>query len=106
MVLCEVAIAVRVSPPSATHMSRQPSRTQPPPSEGEEELHSPAGNPHLGGGTLQCLPADLGDLADDELCQLMEDLCWEVTLHELNAPPEAPHHALWKPSRKQGSQSR
>ena len=66
IVLHEEAIAVRVSPPSTTHMRAymavvgvEPSRTQPPLSNGEEELHSPAGNPHLGGGILQCLQVDL-----------------------------------------------
>ena len=113
-VLCEEAIAIRVSPPSATHVrvymamvGGEPSRTQLPPSEGEEELHLPAGNPHLGGGTPQHFQADLGDLADDELCQLMEDLCWEVALCELNASPRSPPLMPWGNSgRKWGSQSR
>ena len=59
------------------------------------EQHLPAENPHLGGKTLHHLQADLGDLADQELCQLMEDLCWEVTLHELNAPPSSPPPMPW-----------
>ena len=82
MVLSEEAIAIRVSPPSTTHMRAymatvggEPSRSQPPPSDGEEELHLPAGNPNLGGGTLQ---------------HLMEGLCQEVTLCEQNAPPRSP----------------
>ena len=61
---------------------------------GEEELYSPAGNPHLPGGMLQHLQADLGDLTDDDLHQLMEDFCQEVALCELNAPPEALHQSL------------
>ena len=80
-VLHEEAIVIRVSPPSTTHMRAymavvggEPSRTQPSHSDGKEVLHSPAGNPHPGGGMLQHLQADLRDLADGELCQLMEDL--------------------------------
>ena len=34
------------------------------PSEGEGNPNSPTGNPHLGGNTLHCLQAELGDLAD------------------------------------------
>ena len=101
MVLCEKTIAIRASPPSMTHMraymavvSGEPSRTWPPPSEGEEELHLPTGNPLPPEGMPQHLQVNLGDLADSELCQLMEDLCWEVILHELNAPPEALHQYL------------
>ena len=80
MVLCEEAIAITVSP-STTHVraymaavGRKPSRTQRPPSDWKEELHLPAGNPHPPGGVLQCLQVDLGNLADDELYQLIEDL--------------------------------
>ena len=101
MVLHEEAIAVRISPPSTTHMRAymatvcgEPSRIQPPPSDGEEELYLPTGNHHLPGRMLQHLKADLGDLADGDLCQLMEDLHWEVTLHELNTPQEALHLCL------------
>ena len=75
-------------------VGEEPSKTQPPPSEREEELHSSTGNPHPGGGTSQCVQADLGDQADDELHQLMEDLWWEVTLCELNAPPRSPYQCL------------
>ena len=113
IVLHGEANAVRASAPSENHVRAymatvgwEPTRTHPPPSEGEGEPHLAAGNPHPGGGTLHHLQADLGDLANDELHQLMEDLCWEVTLYELNAPPEAPNHTLGKPSRKWGSQSR
>ena len=101
-VLHEEAIAIRASPTSTAHMMAymavvgvEPSRTQPPPSKGEEELHSPTGNPHLGGGTLQHLQADLGDLADNKLHQLMENLCQEVALHELNTPPRNPPPMPW-----------
>ena len=52
MVLHEEAIVIRASPPSAAHVRAymavvggEPSRPQPPPSEGEEEVHLPTGNP-------------------------------------------------------------
>ena len=102
MVLHEEAIAVKASPPCTAHVRAymavvggEPSRTQPLPSKGEVELHLPTGNAHLGGGTLQHLQADLGDLVDDELHQLMEDLHWEVTLHELNTSPRSHPPIPW-----------
>ena len=52
-------------------------------------------NPHPGGQTPHCIQAHLGDLADNELCQLLEDLHQEVSLCELNAPPRSPPPMLW-----------
>ena len=57
------------------------------PSEEEDDVNSLIGNPNQGGGTPQCLQADLGDLSDRELQQLMEDLQQEIALHELHTPP-------------------
>ena len=97
MVLCEEAIALRASAPSETQVRAymtavgvEPSRTHPPPSEGVGEPHLFTDNPHPGGGTPHHLQAALSNLADHELCQLMEDLHQEFTLHELNAPPRSP----------------
>ena len=97
MTLCEEAIKVRTSPPSATHMRAymvvidgEPSGTQcaTPDREGNPQ-HSP--HDHHPGGSSPCqLQASLGDLLDDELQQLMEDLCWEVTLRELSTPRDPP----------------
>ena len=74
MVLHEEASTIRASAPSKTHVRAymamvggEPSRTQPPPSEGEGEPHLATGNPHPGGRTPHCLQADLGNLADHEL---------------------------------------
>ena len=58
----------------------EPSGTQPLPSDREEEPHLSPSNPNPDGKILQHLQANLGDLADNELCQLMEDLCQEVAL--------------------------
>ena len=83
MMLHDESIRVRTFPPSATHQraymaveNGEPSSIQPLPSDGEEELHLPPSNPHLGGRALQHLQANLGDLADNELPQLMEELHW------------------------------
>ena len=102
-VLCEDGITVRTSAPSEMHVrayvivvNREPSGTQPLPLEGEEEVHSPTGNPQPSGGTPQHLQTNLGDLVDEELCQLMEDLHQEVTLHELNAHPRSPPSRPWE----------
>ena len=113
MVLHEEAFVVRASAPSKMHVRAymtavhgKPSRTHPTFTLREEgEPYLPTSNPHLGGETLHHLQVDLGDLADHELCQLMEDLCQEVTLHELNAPPQKPStNTFGKCSREQGSQ--
>ena len=57
------------------------------PLEGKDDPHSPTGNLNPGGGTPCCLQAEIGNLADQELHQLMEDLCQEITLCELHTPP-------------------
>ena len=44
---------------------------------------------------MQHLQADLGDLADQELWQLMEDLHLEIALCELHAPPSNPQPTPW-----------
>ena len=87
LTLHDKAIRVRTSPPSATHMRAymavvggEPSGTQSPPSDREEEPHISPNNPHPSGRTPQHLQANLRDLADNELHQLMEDLHQKVAL--------------------------
>ena len=95
------AIKVRTSPPSATHVRAymtvvdgEPSGAQSPTPDREgDPQHSPH-DCHPGGSTPHQLQAHLGDLVDDELWQLMEDLYREVALRELNAPPETHHQHL------------
>ena len=58
----------------------EPSGTQPLPSDGKEEPCLSPSNPHPGGRTLQQLQANLKDLADNELQQLMEELHREISL--------------------------
>ena len=57
--------------------------------------NSPPGNPHQGGGTPQCLQAELGDLADQELHQVMDNLHQEITLCKLHAPLSNPQPTPW-----------
>ena len=96
-VLQDEAITVRAMVPSEFYVKAyvravggDPSKLQSPPSE-EGELHPPTDNPNLSGETLWHLQVELGNLADHELHQLMEDLCQEIAHHELNVPPEVLH---------------
>ena len=70
------------------------SKLQSPPSEEEGESHSPHDNPHPSREMPHCLQAELGYLTNHELHQLMEDLCEEIALCELNAPPAALYQHL------------
>ena len=102
MFLHEEAITIRASPPSATHMRAYMVGADGEPSGAPHPNPDREGNPqhsphdcHLGGSTPCQLQANLGDLAGDELWQLMEDLCQEVTLRELNIPPRDPPPIPW-----------
>ena len=102
MELQDKAIAIRAMAPSGTHIrvymiavGGDPSKLLSPPSEGDGESHSPTDNPHPRGETLHHCQAPLGDLAKHKLHQLMEDLCQEIALHELNAPPRSPPPMPW-----------
>ena len=61
----------------------------------EEGPQPSPSDPHLGGRTLCQFQANLGDLGKAELRQLMEDLCQEVALRELNVPPRNPPLTPW-----------
>ena len=94
MALHEEPIRLRISPPSATIVRAfmavrdgELSGTQPQTPNMKEEPQPSISDPHQGGRTPHQFQADLGDA---ELWQLMEDLCWEVVLRELNAPPRDP----------------
>ena len=94
MELWDEPVAVQVMAPSEHHIEAyiavaggDLSKLWSPPSKGEGDPHSPTGNPDLGGTTLCHLQAELGDLADQELQQLMEDLHLEITLCELHTSP-------------------
>ena len=102
MELHDEPIAIRTIAPSEPHIrvyltvgEGDPSKLHSLPSEGEGDPQSPTGNPQPVRGTLHCLQAEFGDLADQELHQLMEDLCQEITLHEFHAPPSNPQPSPW-----------
>ena len=91
MALYEEPIRLRMSPPSATHVrafmaarNGEPLGAQPPTPDMEEDPKPSPSDPHPDGKTPHQLQVNLGDLEDAELQQLMEDLCWEVALRELN----------------------
>ena len=79
-------VAVRDGEPSGTH-SLTPDR--------QEVPQPPPSNPHPDGRTPHQFQVDLGDLGDAQLRQLMEDLCQEVALRELNVPPRDPPLGRW-----------
>ena len=92
------AITIRTMAPLEIHIKmyvravgRDPLKLQFPPSEEEGELHTPTDNPLPSGATLHHLQVELGDLTDCKLCQLVENLCQEITVHELNAASVALH---------------
>ena len=65
----------------------------------DDDVNPSTGNPNQGGGTPGCLQAELGDLTDRELWQLMEYLQQEIALCELHAPPSNLQPTPWgKPS--------
>ena len=106
--LQDEAIAIRVVAPSVTHVKAyimtvhgDHSKPQSPPSEEEGEPCSPHDNPNLSGETLHHLQAELGNLADHELHQLVEDLCQEITCHELNVPHRSHPPMPWGHIREQ-----
>ena len=98
--LCNEPIAIKIVAPTEPHVKAYITVGEGTPlnhnlpSEEEDDINPPTSNPNQGGGTPQCLQAELGDLADRELWQLMEDL-QQITLHELHAPPYDPQPTPW-----------
>ena len=91
-------IAIRAVAPSETHVKAYFIAVRgysSKPSEEEGEPHPPHDNPHPSGEILCHLQVELGNLADHELHQLVEDLHQEITLCELNAPPRSPPPMPW-----------
>ena len=66
--------------------------TQPPIPNIEEEPQPSPSDPHPGGRNPHPLQVNFGDA---KLWQLMEDLCWEVTLRELHAPHRETFPTPW-----------
>ena len=60
------------------------------PTLGDGELHTPLPQTPPSGGSPHHLQAELGDLNDHELRQLVEDLTQEIVQYELTAPSSTP----------------
>ena len=95
-------IAIKTVAPTEPHVKAYitvgggyPPKLQSLPSEEEADINPPTGNPSQGRGTPRCLQAELGNLADRELWQLVEDLQQEIALHKLHAPPSNPQPTPW-----------
>ena len=65
------------------------------PTLGDGELHTPPQQTPPSEGTLCCLQAELGDLNDHELWQLIQDLMQEIVQHKLTMPPSNPPPNEW-----------
>ena len=83
------AITVRAMAPSEAHVTGYLTMSHSNPSNGERELHTPpqqtpptVGTPHL--------QAELGDLANHKLHQLVEDLMQEIVQCKIHVPPAIP----------------
>ena len=101
-------IRLCMTPPSTAHVRAytmvrdgEPSDTQPPIPEREEEPQPSPSDPHPDGRTPHQFQMDLGDA---QLRQLMEDLWQEEALRELNAPPVTNHQATGDSNRPWGPQ--
>ena len=102
LMLHEEAIRVRTSPPAATHVraymaavTGEPSGIQPPPSSGEEEPHLSPSNPTQVGEPHNTSRQMLGISWIMSWQQLMEELCREIVLWELNTHPRNPPQTPW-----------
>ena len=92
------AIMVRILAPLEAHISTFTMVWHSKPTAGDIELHTPPQQTPPSGGTLHHLQAELGDLNDHELHQLMEDLTQEIVQHELTVPPATPPNEWVCPS--------
>ena len=85
--LHDEAIMVQTVAPLEAHVATFTSVWHSKPATGEGELHTPPLQDPPSEGTLHCLHAELGDLNDSELQQLIKDLTQEIVQHKLTAPP-------------------
>ena len=84
------AITVKAMAPSEAHIKAYLAMSHSNPSNGEGEPHTSPQPTPPSWGTPHHLQAELGDLANHELHQLMEDLTQEIAQCKLNAPPAVP----------------
>ena len=84
------AIIVRAMAPLEAHVTVYIAMSNTNPSNGERELHTHPQQTPLSGGTPCHLQAELGDLANHELHQLMQDLIQEIVQCQIHVPPVVP----------------
>ena len=84
------AITARAMAPSEAQVTVYIGMSCRNPSNRGKELHRPPQQTAPSGGSPHHLQAELEDLADHELCQLMEDLRWEIAQCEIHVPPVTP----------------
>ena len=89
------AITVKAMAPLEAHITAYMTVWHLKPLKGDGEPHTPPQQTPPSRGTLHHLQADLGDLADHELQQLVEELHQEITQHGMNAPPSSPPPSRW-----------
>ena len=88
--LHDEAIIVKAMAPTETHISAYAMVWHVKPSKGGGRPHTPPQQTHPGGETPHYLHVELGDLDNQELCQLMADLNQELAQCELIVPPSDP----------------
>ena len=89
------AIMVRAMAPSEGHVTAYIATLHKSPSNREKELQRPPQQTPPSGGTLNYLQAELGDLDDHKLHQLVEDLTQEIAPCEIHMPPRNPPPNEW-----------
>ena len=93
MELQDEAITVKAMAPLDAHITAYMMVWHSKPSTGDGEPHTPPHQTPPSGATLHHLQADLGNLADNELWQLMEELHQEISQQRINTPPAVPLQA-------------
>ena len=93
--LHDEAIMVKAMAPTEAHISAYTMAWHVKPSKGGGRPHTPPKQTPPGGETLHCLHAELGDLNNHKLHQLMADLNQELAQCELIVPPSDPPPNDW-----------
>ena len=89
------AVTVQTMAPLQAHVATFTSVWHSKPTSGDGELHTPPQQTPPSEGTPCHLYAQLGDLNDNELQQLIKDLLQEIVQCELTAPPQQPPPNEW-----------
>ena len=93
--LHDEAIMVQTMAPTEAHVSAFTTMWHSNPTSGDGELHTPPQQSPPCEETLCRLHAQLGDLNDSELQQLVKDLSQEIMQHGLTVPPSNPPPHDW-----------